>query len=143
MEACGDEDEHALHVGDHSMHQEEQRGCFLFLRSSGRPIRTGRTRKNVLQRFGESLLSVSRRTISGSCSPASACDVVQLRSEAQFKELIGFIVADVMSEGSRRSVVHDHNNNRSNHGRHCNNNNNGEITATMEDMTAIITTTLN
>ena len=65
----------------------------------------------------------------------SACDVVQLRSEAQFKELIGFIVADVMSEGSRRSVVHDHNNN--------NNSNNGEITATMEDMTAIITTTLN
>lgn len=64
----------------------------------------------------------------------SACDVVQLRSEAQFKELIGFIVADVMSEGSRRSVVHDHNNNNSN---------NGEITATMEDMTAIITTTLN
>ena len=73
----------------------------------------------------------------------SACDVVQLRSEAQFKELIGFIVADVMSEGSRRSVVHDHNNNRSNHGIHYNNNNNGEITATMEDMTAIITTTLN
>ena len=76
----------------------------------------------------------------------SACDVVQLRSEAQFKELIGFIVADVMSEGSRRSVVHDHNNNNSNNnsnnGRHCNNNN-GEITATMEDMTAIITTTLN
>lgn len=65
----------------------------------------------------------------------SACDVVQLRSEAQFKELIGFIVADVMSEGSRRSVVHDHNNN--------NNSNNDEITATMEDMTAIITTTLN
>ena len=73
----------------------------------------------------------------------SACDVVQLRSEAQFKELIGFIVADVMNEGSRRSVVHDHNNNNSNNGRHCNNNNNGEITATMEDMTAIITTTLN
>lgn len=76
----------------------------------------------------------------------SACDVVQLRSEAQFKELIGFIVADVRSEGSRRSVVHDHNNNNSNNnsnnGRHCNNNN-GEITATMEDMTAIITTTLN
>ena len=77
----------------------------------------------------------------------SACDVVQLRSEAQFKELIGFIVADVMSEGSRRSVVHDHNNNNSNknnhNGRHCNNNN-GEITATMEDITtAIITTTLN
>ena len=76
-----------------------------------------------------------------------ACDVVQLRSEAQFKELIGFIVADVMSEGSRRSVVHDHNNNNSNNnsnnGRHCNNNN-GEITATMEDITtAIITTTLN
>ena len=65
----------------------------------------------------------------------SACDVVQLRSEAQFKELIGFIVADVMSEGSRRSVVHDHNNN--------NNSNNGEITATMDYMTAIITTTLN
>ena len=77
----------------------------------------------------------------------SACDVVQLRSEAQFKELIGFIVADVINEGSRRSVVHDHNNNNSNknnhNGRHCNNNNNGEITATMEDMTAIITTTLN
>ena len=76
-----------------------------------------------------------------------ACDVVQLRSEAQFKELIGFIVADVMSEGSRRSVVHDHNNNNSNNnsnnGRHYNNNNNGEITATMDYMTAIITTTLN
>ena len=68
----------------------------------------------------------------------SACDVVQLRSEAQFKELIGFIVADVMSEGSRRSTVYDHNNNS----------NNGEITATtttstMDYMTAIITTTLN
>ena len=77
----------------------------------------------------------------------SACDVVQLRSEAQFKELIGFIVADVMSEGSRRSVVHDHNNNNSNNnsnnGIHYNNNNNGEITATMDYMTAIITTTLN
>ena len=76
-----------------------------------------------------------------------ACDVVQLWSEAQFKELIGFIVTDVMSEGSRRSVVHDHNNNNSNNnsnnGRHYNNNNNGEITATMDYMTAIITTTLN
>ena len=70
VEARSDEDEHALHVGDYSMHQEEQRGCLLFLRSSERAIRTGRTRKNVLQRFGESLLSMSRRTISGSCSPA-------------------------------------------------------------------------
>ena len=55
----------------------------------------------------------------------SACDVVQLRREAQFKELIGFIVADVMSEGSRRSTVHDHNNNNNNNNNGRNYNNNG------------------
>ena len=50
----------------------------------------------------------------------SACDVVQLGSEAQLKELIGFIVADVMNEGSRSLVTNNHNNNSDN--RHYNNN---------------------
>ena len=50
----------------------------------------------------------------------SACDVVQLGSEAQLKELIGFIVADVMNEGSRSLVTNNHNDNSDN--RHYNNN---------------------